>query len=106
LRTIITGNSLRSSRRQEEIKAAEESLEEDELESAIKEIEAKQQAEFDRLQAEFTENLNETIKIPSKNRKPYRLRNKQGSRQRKTRIQKKKKFEAIFVDLPGQFPAF
>jgi len=46
----------------EEIKAAEESLGEDELESTIKEIETKQQAEFDRLQAEFTKNLNETIK--------------------------------------------
>lgn len=45
----------------EEIKVAEESLSEDELESAIKEIEANQQAEFDRLQAEFTKNLNETI---------------------------------------------
>ncbi len=46
----------------EEIKVAEESLREDELESAIKEIEANQQAEFDRLQAEFTKNLNETIR--------------------------------------------
>lgn len=46
----------------EDIKIAEESLREDELESAIKEIEAKQQAEFDRLQAEFTKNLNETIR--------------------------------------------
>lgn len=46
----------------EEIKDAEGSLKEDELESAIKEIEAIQQAEFDRLQAEFTKNLNETIR--------------------------------------------
>jgi len=46
----------------DEIKIAEESLGEDEFETAIKEIEAKQQAEFDRLQAEFTKNLNETIK--------------------------------------------
>lgn len=45
-----------------EIRVAEESLEQDELEAAIKEIEAKQQAEFDRLQVEFTKNLNETIK--------------------------------------------
>ena len=45
----------------EEIKKAEESLGEDKLETAIKEIEAKQQAEFDRLQAEFTKSLNETI---------------------------------------------
>ena len=47
----------------EEIKAAEELVSgEDELDSAIKEIEAKQQAEFDRLQAEFAKNLNETIR--------------------------------------------
>jgi len=46
----------------EEIKIAEESLGEDELETAIREIEMKQQAEFDRLQAEFAKNLNETIK--------------------------------------------
>jgi type II restriction enzyme len=46
----------------EEIKVAEDSLSEDELVSAIKEIEAKQQAEFDRLQAEFTKNLNATIR--------------------------------------------
>lgn len=45
----------------EEIKAATDSLEGDRLEVAIKEIEAKQQAEFDRLHAEFTKNLNETI---------------------------------------------
>jgi len=45
-----------------EIKVAEDSLREYKLESAIKEIEAKQQAEFDRLQAEFTKNLNETIR--------------------------------------------
>jgi type II restriction enzyme len=45
-----------------EIKDAEESLREDELESAIKEIEANQQAEFERLQVEFTKNLNETIR--------------------------------------------
>lgn len=46
----------------EGIKVAEDSRREDELESAIKEIEAKQQAEFDRLHAEFTKNLNETIR--------------------------------------------
>ncbi|MEI6578597.1 MAG: DEAD/DEAH box helicase family protein, partial [Eubacteriales bacterium] len=46
----------------EQIKAAEESLSEYELESAVKEITAKQQVEFDRLQAEFTKNLNETIR--------------------------------------------
>lgn len=46
----------------EEIKGAKESLREDELESAIKEIEARQQAEFDRLHAVFTKNLNETIR--------------------------------------------
>jgi type II restriction enzyme len=46
----------------EEIKVAEDTLREDELESAVKEIEAKQQAEFDGLQAEFTKNLNETIR--------------------------------------------
>ena len=46
----------------EEIKVAEDLLREDELESAIKDIEVKQQAEFNRLQAEFTKNLNETIR--------------------------------------------
>ena len=46
----------------EEIKVAEKALKDDDLDSAIKEIEAKQQAEFDRLQAEFTKNLNETIR--------------------------------------------
>ena len=46
----------------EEIKIAEESFEGDELELAIKEIEADQQAEYGRLQAEFTKNLNETIR--------------------------------------------
>ena len=46
----------------EEFKAAEDSFKEEELELALKKIEAKQQAEFDRLQAEFTKNLNETIR--------------------------------------------
>ena len=45
----------------EEIEAAEESLEQTELESAIKEIEAKQQAELERLKDEFTKNLNEAV---------------------------------------------
>ena len=45
----------------EKIKVAEESLSEDELESAIEEIQVNRQAEFDRLQAEFTKKLNETI---------------------------------------------
>lgn len=46
----------------EEIKVAEGSFEGDELESAIKEIEKKQQTEFDRLHVELTKNLNETIR--------------------------------------------
>ena len=46
----------------EEIKLAEETLKDDELESIKMKIAAKQQAEFDRLQAEFTKNLNETIR--------------------------------------------
>ncbi|HBL49685.1 MAG TPA: hypothetical protein DDZ65_05515, partial [Firmicutes bacterium] len=46
----------------EEIKMVEESLAEDEIETAIKEIEAKQRKEFERLRVEFTKNLNETIK--------------------------------------------
>lgn len=46
----------------EEIKVAEDSLKDDELESVIKNIETNQQTEFDRLQVEFTKNLNETIR--------------------------------------------
>ncbi len=46
----------------QKIKDAEETLGEDELDSAIKEIEANQQKEFARLQAEFTGNLNATIR--------------------------------------------
>lgn len=45
-----------------EIKIAQASLEKDELETVIKEIEVKQQAEFDRLQTELMKNLNESIK--------------------------------------------
>ena len=45
-----------------EIKRAEESLEENDLKSIIKEIEIKQQSEFDKLQVEFTKSLNQTIK--------------------------------------------
>lgn len=45
-----------------EIKVAEDSLKADELKATIKKIEAKQQAEFERLQAEFTESLNDTIR--------------------------------------------
>lgn len=41
---------------------AEDVLKGDELESALEEIKAKQEAEFARLQAELTENLNNTIK--------------------------------------------
>ena len=45
----------------EEIKIAEESLSEDKLESAIKKIETKQQAELERLHADFAKSLNEAI---------------------------------------------
>ena len=46
----------------EEIQVAKKSLGHDALDSAIKQIETKQQAEFDRLQAEFAKNLNDTIR--------------------------------------------
>ena len=46
----------------EEIKLAEDSLGESEIEPAIEKIEAKRQAEFDRLHAEFAKDLNEALR--------------------------------------------
>jgi hypothetical protein len=58
------------------------------------------------LQAEFTKNLNETIRETIEDRRPYRSRNKQGSRRRKIRIPRKRRSGAIYVDLREQFPVF
>lgn len=46
----------------EEIKVAQSTLDSDELKAAMETITAKQQAEFDRLQSELTDNLNTVIK--------------------------------------------
>lgn len=83
----------------EEIKVAEESLEEDELKTAIKEIEAKQQVEFDRLQAEFTKSLNETIKETIEEQKTAQV-------EQQAQIQAKKNKDSKEEEVRGHLRGF
>lgn len=83
----------------EEIKIAEKSLEEDELNTAIKEIEAKQQSEFNRLQAEFTKSLNETIKETIEEQKTAQV-------EQQAQIQAKKNKDSKEEEVRGHLRGF
>lgn len=90
----------------EEIKAAKESLMEDELESAIKEIEAKQQAEFDRLQAEFTKNLNETIRETIEDQKTVQVEEQARIKAEKNKNSKEEEVRGHLRGFARTIPSF
>ena len=90
----------------EEIKAAEESLREDELESAIKEIEAKQQAEFDRLQAELTKNLNETIRETIEEQKTIQVEEQARIKAEKNKNSKEEEIRGHLRGFARTIPSF
>ena len=90
----------------EEIKIAEESLREDKLESAIKEIEAKQQAEFDRLQAEFTKNLNETIRETIEEQKTVQVEEQARTKAEKNKSSKEEEVRGHLRGFARTIPSF
>ena len=90
----------------EEIKLAEELLGEDELETAIKEIEAKQQAEFDRLQAEFTKSLNETIKETIEEQKTAQVEEQAQIKAKKNKNSKEEEVRGHLRGFARTIPSF
>lgn len=90
----------------EEIKTAEKSLGEDELETAIKEIEAKQQAEFDKLQAEFTKSLNETIKETIEEQKTVQVEEQAQIKAKKNKDSKEEEVRGHLRGFARTIPSF
>jgi type II restriction enzyme len=90
----------------EEIKIAEESLGEDELETAIKEIETKQQAEFDRLQAEFSKNLYETIKETIEEQKTAQVEEQAQIKAKKNKESKEEEVRGHLRGFARTIPSF
>lgn len=90
----------------EEIKVAAGSLREDELELAIKEIEAKQRAEFDKLQAEFTKNLNETIRETIEEQKTIQVEEQAKIRAEKEKNSKEEEVRGHLRGFARTIPSF
>ncbi len=90
----------------EETKVAEESLREDELESAIKKIEAKEQAEFDRLQAEFAKNLNETIRETIEEQKTVQVEEQAKIKAEKNKNSKEEEIRGHLRGFARTIPSF
>lgn len=90
----------------EEIKAVEDSLGEDELTSAIQRIEAEQQAEFNRLQAEFTKNLNETIKETIEEQKTVQVEEQARIKAEKNKNSKEEEIRGHLRGFARTIPSF
>ncbi|HCT35521.1 MAG TPA: restriction endonuclease [Firmicutes bacterium] len=89
-----------------EIELAEKSLGEDELETAIKEIEVKQQAEFDRLQAEFTKSLNETIRETIEEQKTAQVEEQAQIKAKKNKDSKEEEVRGHLRGFARTIPSF
>lgn len=90
----------------EEIKIAEKLLGEDELETAIKEIEAKQHTEFDKLQAEFTKSLNETIKETIEEQKTVQVEEQAQIKAKKNKDTKEEEVRGHLRGFARTIPSF
>jgi hypothetical protein len=90
----------------EEIKCAEKSLNEDELETAIKQIEIKQQEEFDRLQSEFTNSLNETIKETIEDQKTIQVEEQAQIKAKKNKDSKEEEVRGHLRGFARTIPSF
>ena len=90
----------------EEIKMVEESLAEDEIETAIKEIEAKQRKEFDKLQVEFTKNLNETIKETIEEQKTVQVEEQAQIKAKKNKDSKEEEVRGHLRGFARTIPSF
>ncbi len=90
----------------EEIKIAEESLKEDELEVAVKEIQARQQEEFDKLHAEFAKNLNETIKETIEEQKTAQVQEQAQNKAKKNKDSKEEEVRGHLRGFARTIPSF
>ena len=90
----------------EEIKTAEEVLEKDELETAVKQIEVKQQEEFDRLQSEFTKSLNETIKETIEEQKTVQVEEQAQIKAKKNKDYKEEEVRGHLRGFARTIPSF
>jgi type II restriction enzyme len=90
----------------EEIKMVEESLAEDEIETAIKEIEAKQRKEFERLRVEFTKNLNETIKETIEEQKTVQVEEQAQIKAKKNKDSKEEEVRGHLRGFARTIPSF
>lgn len=90
----------------EEIEDTKKSLEANERESAIKEIEAKQQAEFDRLQAEFAKNLNETIRETIEEQKTIQVEEQAKIKAKKNKDSKEEEIRGHLRGFARTIPSF
>ncbi len=84
---------------QAEIKAAEKEMPKEAAAAAIKEIEAKQQAEYERLQAEFAQNLNEMIRATIEEQKTTQV-------EEQARIAAEKKKDSKEEEVRGHLRGF
>jgi|LSQX01.3.fsa_nt_gb type II restriction enzyme len=89
-----------------EIKVAEDLLSKDELNSAIQRIETKQQAEFDRLQAEFAENLNETIRRTIEEQKTVQVEEQARIKAEKIKDEKEEEIRGHLRGFARTIPSF
>ncbi len=90
----------------EEINAAEKTLEQDELEAMIKEIETRQQAEFDRLHVEFTKNLNETIRDTIEEQKTIQVEEQARIKAEKNKSSKEEEIRGHLRGFARTIPSF
>lgn len=90
----------------EEIKVAEKLLGEDELETAIKEIEAKQQEELDSLQSEFTKSLNETIKETIEEQKTVQVEEQAQNKAKRNKDSKEEEVRGHLRGFARTIPSF
>ena len=91
---------------EEEIKIAGESLREDALEAAVKEIHAKQQAEFDKLHAEFAKNLNETIRETIEEQKAVQVEEQAQIKAKKNKDSKEEEVRGHLRGFARTIPSF
>ncbi|GAB1476192.1 DEAD/DEAH box helicase family protein [Bacillota bacterium] len=90
----------------EKFKIAEDSFTDDALQSAINDIKTRQQAEFDRLQAEFTKKLNETIRETIEEQKIAQVEEQAKIQAEKTKSSKEEEVRGHLRGFARTIPSF
>jgi hypothetical protein len=90
----------------EEIEQAEKNLPNDEVGKAIAEIENRQQAEFDRLQAEYAQNLNDTIRETIEEQKTVQVEEQAAIKAKKNKDSKEEEIRGHLRGFARTIPSF